>query len=108
VTNKQDQPGNDFRMGNEGNVSFGFRYEADPRIVPQVQINLVRKSADQGVLADTTDTAGFVAYLSPGLTARLTHSLHLYGFVQVPIYSQLQGYQLFPHWTGTLGVTYAF
>jgi len=108
VMNKQDQPGNDFRIGNEANVSFGLRYEADPRIVPQVQINLVRKSADQGALADSADTAGFVAYLSPGLTVRLAHTLHLYGFVQVPMYSRLDGYQLFPQWTGTLGVTYAF
>jgi hypothetical protein len=108
VTNKQDQPGNDFRMGNELNVSSGFRYEANPSIVPQVQINLVRKSADQGALADTAGTAGFVAYLSPGLTVRLTHALHVYGFVQVPVYSRLDGYQLFPRWTGTLGVTYAF
>jgi hypothetical protein len=28
--------------------------------------------------------------------------------VQVPIYSNLDGYQLFPHWTATAGLSYAF
>ena len=29
VAHKQDQPGNDFRPGNTGSVSFGLRYEYD-------------------------------------------------------------------------------
>jgi hypothetical protein len=28
--------------------------------------------------------------------------------MQVPVYSNLSGYQLFPRWTGTVGVSYAF
>jgi len=28
--------------------------------------------------------------------------------VQVPIYSRLDGYQLFPRWTATAGVVYSF
>jgi hypothetical protein len=34
--------------------------------------------------------------------------LTIYGFVQLPLYSQLTGYQLFPHWTATIGASYAF
>jgi hypothetical protein len=108
VTSKQDYPGNDFRPGNQTLVSFGLRYEENPRIVPQVQINLLRKGPDQGALADRANTAGSVAYLGPGLIVSVMHDLQLYGFVQVPIYSQLNGYQVFPHWTGSLGVSYAF
>ena len=66
LTTKQDQTDNDFRIGNLTTVSFGLRYEENPHIVPQVQINLSRKSHDQGALADTPDSAGTVAYLSPG------------------------------------------
>jgi hypothetical protein len=99
VTSKQDQPGNDFRIGNQTIVSFGLRYEDNPRIVPQVQINVLRKSADQGALADRPDTAGTVAYLGPGLIVSVMHDLQLYGFVQIPLYSQLNGNQLFPRWT---------
>jgi hypothetical protein len=108
VTHRMDQPGNDYRPGNSTNVSLGLRYERAPAWVPQVQLNLLRKSRDQGALADVQNTAGFVAYVSPGLTGRLTDQLHLYGFVQVPLYSNLYGYQLFPRYTLTAGANYAF
>jgi outer membrane putative beta-barrel porin/alpha-amylase len=108
VAHEQKQPGNDFRPGNNTILSVGLRYEANPRWVPQVQINISRKSADQGALADTTDTAGTVAYLSPGLTLQFMPRLHMYTVLQVPLFSNLDGYQLFPHWTGTVGVSYAF
>ncbi|HEX4377250.1 MAG TPA: hypothetical protein VHZ99_08875 [Steroidobacteraceae bacterium] len=104
----QNQPGNDFRPGNSTTVSFGLRYEANPKWVPQLQLNLLRKSADQGALADTLDVEGTVAYLSPGITAQIVKSLDVYGFVQIPVYSNLDGYQVFPHYTTTVGLSYAF
>jgi hypothetical protein len=108
VKHKQDQPGNDFRPGNSATMSVGLRYEAHPQWVPQLQVNLLRKSADQGALADTTDTAGTVVYLSPGVTLHVMGNLHLFAFAQIPMYSRLDGYQLFPHWTATVGGSYAF
>ena len=88
-------------------VSVGLRYEANPQWVPQLQVNLLRKSRDQGALADIQSTAGNVAYVSPGLTARVVANLHVFGFVQVPIYSNLYGYQLFPRYTVSVGASYA-
>jgi hypothetical protein len=108
VKSKQDQPGNDYRPGNSTTVSFGVRYEANPKLVPQLQMNLLHKSVDQGALADIYSTAGYVAYVSPGLTAKVAGNLDAYGFVQVPVYSDLVGYQLFPRYTFTVGASYAF
>jgi hypothetical protein len=108
VMHKQDQPGNDFRPGSLATLSFGLRYEGNPNWVSQMQVNLSRKTADQGALADIPDTAGTVAYLSPGMTVRLFGNMHVFGFVQVPVYSKLDGYQLFPRWTATVGGSYAF
>jgi len=108
VAHRLDQPGNDFRPGNSATMSLGVRYVSNPGLIPQLQVNLSRKNADQGALADTTDTAGTVAYLSPGLTGKLVGRLYAYGVVQIPVYSNLDGYQLFPHWTGTAGLSYAF
>jgi hypothetical protein len=108
VAERQDQPGNDFRPGNSATMSLGVRYEATPRWVPQLQLNLYHKSADQGALADRPDTAGTVLYLSPGLTVPAVWHMHVYGFVQLPLYSKLDGYQVFPHWTASVGVSYAF
>ncbi len=98
-------PGADFRPGNLASVSLGLRYEAHANWVPQVQINWFHKSADQGALADRPDTEGTVAYLSPGISGSLSENLQVYAFVQVPVYSHLQGYQLFPRWTGTVGIS---
>jgi hypothetical protein len=103
-----DQPGEDFRPGNFAIVSVGLRYEANPQVIPQLQLNLSRKSHDQGALADVQDSAGTVAYLSPGVTVGLPHGLLAYGFVQLPVYSRLDGYQLFPRWTASAGLSYAF
>jgi hypothetical protein len=108
VAEKLDQAGADYRPGNTSTVTVGLRYEADPEIVPQVQINLIRKSKDQGYLADVTDTAGLVAYLSPGVTVHAVGNLYVYGFLQIPMWSNLSGYQLFPRWTATVGASYAF
>jgi hypothetical protein len=108
IKSKQDQPGNDYRPGNSTSVSFGVRYEHNPRIVPQLQTNLLHKLVDQGALADIYSTAGYVAYVSPGLTAQVTGKLHLFGFAQLPVYSDLVGYQLFPRYTVSVGAGYAF
>lgn len=100
--------GQDYRPGNQATVSIGLRYEANPKIVPQLQINVTRKSADQGALADTNNTAGTVVYLSPGITVNVVKNLNVYAFVQKALYSRLSGYQLFPRWSGTVGASYAF
>jgi hypothetical protein len=108
VAENLNQSGGDYRPGNLASVSFGLRYEANPKVVPQLQVNIYRKSHDQGALADTGNTAGTVVYLSPGVTVSVWKNLQVYGFVQRAIYSKLDGYQLFPRWTGNVGITYAF
>jgi hypothetical protein len=102
------QAGRDYRPGNSETLSIGLRYEFDPQWVPQLQLNLLHKSSDRGALADAPDTIGTVAYLSPGLTARILPTMHLFGFVQLPVYSNLDGYQLFPRFTVSVGASYAF
>ena len=108
VMQRLKQVGGDFRPGNQENLSFGVRYERDPRWTPQLQVNVTHKSSDQGALADTLDTEGTVVYLSPGITASVTRNLQVYGFFQVPVYSNLGGYQLFPHGTVSAGLSFSF
>lgn len=105
VSERLDRPGADYRPGNLASVSVGLRYEAHANWVPQLQLNWFHKSADQGALADVPDTAGTVAYLSPGISASVGRNLQVYAFLQLPVYRQLQGYQLFPKWTGTVGIS---
>ena len=108
VAEKQNESGNDFRPGNSTTASLGARYEGNPRWVPQLQLNYTHKSLDQGALADSADTPGEVVYVSPGLIMQMFGTLHAYGFLQVPIYSDLVGYQVFPRYSFSVGVSYAF
>ena len=107
VSERMSAAGANYRPGNLATMSIGVRYEAHADWVPQLQLNLLHKSADQGAFADQPDTEGTVAYLSPGISASITKKLQLYAFIQVPVYSHLAGYQLFPGWTGTVGVSMA-
>jgi len=107
VSERMSAAGANYRPGNLATMSIGVRYEAHADWVPQLQLNLLHKSADQGAFADQPDTEGTVAYLSPGISASITKKLQIYAFVQVPVYSHLAGYQLFPGWTGTVGVSMA-
>lgn len=108
LTTKQNKPDNDFRPGNTTTVSFGMRYERNLMWAPQLQMNLTHKGVDQGALADITSTAGDVAYLSPGLTLNVAGRLNVYGFAQLPVYSDLVGYQVFPRYTFSVGATLGF
>jgi hypothetical protein len=108
VTSRQDQPGEDFRPGNNTTVTLGLRYAGNPNWIPQLQLNLLHKDVDQGALADITDTAGYVAYLSPGVTLKIHGTLYAYGFAQIPVYSDLVGNQLFPRYTVSVGASYTF
>ena len=49
-----------------------------------------------------------MAYLSPGVTLAVAKGTHLYAFLQLPVYSKLAGYQLFPRWAASVGLTHAF
>lgn len=98
----------DYRPGNALNVNVGVRYVANDLFTPQLQVNAKTSQHDSGANADRPNSGGTLAYLSPGLTVNLENNLKLYGFVQVPIYQHVDGYQLTPRWTGTLGVRYTF
>ena len=108
VAQRLHQAGADFRPGNTTFVSFGARYEADPALIPQLQVNISHKGADQGALADNPDSAGTVVYLSPGATWSPSARTQLFAFVQLPIHSNLVGYQLAPRWTASAGVSVGF
>lgn len=108
VAHRLDTTGTDFRPGNQADLNIGLRYEAHANWVPQLQLNLLHKSADQGALADRLNTAGTVAYLAPGISATIGRNTQIYGFAQLPIYSHIAGYQLFPRWTATVGLSIGF
>ena len=107
ISQKLDQPDADYRPGNQASLNFGVRYQGFENVIPQLQINATHKTHDQGALSGP-GTSGTIVYLSPGLTVNVMKDVQAYGFLQVPIHSQLSDYQLLPRWTATVGLSYSF
>ncbi len=102
--NSRDQ----YEPGDGLNVNLGLRYAGFDRIAPLIQLNFRDVQRDQGAQADTVSTGGKLLYLSPGVVARIAAQVAVYGFVQVPLYQYVNGVQLAPRYTASVGVRYSF
>ena len=98
----------DYRPGNSLNVNLGFRYMALDKIVPQIQVNSRVSAKDSGANASPDDSGGKTIYLSPGVTFIASERVTVFGFVQLPIYQNLNGYQLAPKYTASIGASFTF
>lgn len=98
----------DYRPGNALNLNVGWRYLGFEKVVPQVQFNARAAAKDSGANAAPDDSGGRTLYLSPGVTFEAAEKTHIYAFLQVPVYQNLNGYQLAPRVTASVGVTFAY
>lgn len=98
----------DYKPGNSLNVNVGFRYMGLGSIVPQLQINGRVSAKDSGANASPDDSGGKTLYLSPGVTLAITEKIKAYGFIQLPVYQNLNGYQLAPKYTVSVGTQFVF
>lgn len=97
-----------YKPGDGLNLNLGLRYMGFDSITPQLQMNARFVEHDKGAQADTVSTGGTLVYLSPGATVRVSKELKFYGFVQLPIDQDVNGVQLAPRWTVSLGANYSF
>lgn len=98
----------DYRPGNGINLNLGLRYAGFSSFYPNLQLNIREVRPDSGANADTISTGGTLVYLSPGLTVPITPQVSLFGFVQVPVHQYVNGVQLTPSFTASLGARYSF
>jgi hypothetical protein len=98
----------DFKPGNALNVNVGFRYMGFESFTPQLQINARISGKDAGAQASPNDSGGKTIYLSPGVTVPVNDRVKVYGFVQLPVYQNLNGFQLAPRYTVSVGTRIEF
>lgn len=98
----------EFKPGSSVNVNLGFRYMASEQIMPQLQVNARIAGKDAGANAAPDDSGGKIIYLSPGVTFPVTEKVKLYAFIQWPVYQNLNGYQLAPKYTASVGTRFQF
>ncbi len=94
----------DFLPSSSLNLSGGVRWLNTSRFTPQFQLNMKTETREHGAEADTDNSGGTIAYLSPGVTAELTQQANAFVFVQLPVYQRVNGLQLEPKWLLSVGV----
>lgn len=87
-------------------ANTGIRYLNPTSITPQLQLNVRWDSRERGANADTPNSGGIVAYVSPGATVELGRQSTAFVFLQLPVYRRVNGLQLEPHSLLSLGVSW--
>jgi hypothetical protein len=97
----------EFKPGTGLNANVGLRYMSLEHVVPQVQINVRAEKRESGANADVANSGATLVYLSPGVVAHFGNGFSGYAFFQVPIYQRVNGLQLEPKYSVSVGIGYS-
>ena len=111
--------GADYRPGDAYLLNAGIRYAGfGAKVSPMLQFNIIKRQADTdngtGInvpldpVTGVPVSGGTLAYLAPGISVRIGGGASVYGFVQIPIYQNVNSLQLTPSYTVTMGVRQSF
>ena len=84
------------------------RYTGFAGVAPHLQVNVRAEKREVGVNADVANSGATLAYLSPGVTVEVSRALQVYVFAQVPLAQRVNGLQLEPRWSASLGMHWSF
>lgn len=104
-----------YRPGDAYSLNTGIRYAVfGAKFSPMLQLNIIKREADSGTgvpldpVTNVPVSGGTLAYLAPGLSMHVGDSTLLYGFVQLPVYQNVNSLQIVPQYTLTLGMRQSF
>lgn len=106
--------GVDYRPGDAYSLNTGIRYaKFGAQFTPMLQLNYIHRQSDSGAGAGFDGlgnpiTGGTLVYLAPGASVRVGGGTSVYGFIQLPVYQNVNSLQLSPRYTLTLGVKHSF
>ena len=106
--NHSAMAGGSYKPGNNVSASVGARYKGFESFIPTVQINARYARTDSGDAADTFATGGKLVYLTLGAIMPISEKFVPYANVQLPIYQNVNGIQLTPRYTVSVGAKYSF
>lgn len=96
----------DYRPGAAATISAGVNYTGWKAVTPQLQLNLRVADKDHGLNADRPNSGGEQLYVAPGASAQISSHFTAFGVAQIPLYQHVNGYQLAPRYTLSLGLQY--
>ena len=99
---------NGYKPGDGVNASLGLRYTGFTGFTPHLQLNVRAEGRESGVNADVDNSGATLVYLSPGLTFNVSPRFQVYVFGQVPVAQRVNGIQLEPKWSASVGMHWTF
>ena len=99
---------NEFRPGDEITFDVGARYLITDKLAANLQLNSRYKRRDSGANAEPSESGGKYVYVSPGISYAFAGGFQLYGYVQVPLYQNVNGVQLTQSTSYVAGMGYRF
>jgi hypothetical protein len=97
-----------FRPGEQLGIDAGYRYPVTPRLGLNLQLNYLTRWRDDGSNAEPDDSGLRALFASPGIGYAITPAVHVYGFVQLPVYQNVNGTQLTADKAVAAGITTRF
>jgi hypothetical protein len=76
--------------------------------IPQLQFNTRIEKRESGAEADVDNSGATLIYISPGVTVPINKTVQAFGFIQVPIYQHVNGYQIEPNVLLSTGLRFSF
>jgi hypothetical protein len=98
----------EFRPGHRLMLDAGTRYAWGDRLGLLLQANLLTKARDQGSEAEPADSGGKFLFVSPGVSYAFSRQVQAYGFLQLPVYQNVNGVQLVARHAIAVGVNTRF
>ncbi len=93
-----------YRPGSSIDASGALNYTHWRAFTPQLQVSFRALGKDSGPNADRPNSGGEELDLSPGFSAKLSSRVTAFGYVELPLYTRVNGYQLVPKVKTSVGV----
>jgi hypothetical protein len=77
-------------------TSAALNYTRWRNVTPQIQLNFRKTWRDSGVNSDRPNSGGEQVNIGPGLSGKISSRAVAFGFIELPLYTRVNGYQLVP------------
>lgn len=95
-----------YKPGSFVQASAALNYTHWRNVTPQLQFSIRHSWRDSGANADRPNSGGTQVNISPGLSARISSKVMGFGYVELPLYARVNGYQLVPKAKLSLGLLF--
>jgi len=93
-----------YKPGSFVQASAALNYTHWRNVTPQLQLSVRHTARDSGPDSDRPNSGGTQVNVAPGLSAKLSSKLVGFGYVELPVYNRVNGYQLVPKAKVSLGL----